>query len=94
LLRGQSPAWRTAFLIENPTGRVVPSFRTLRRSDGKKMTQYYNRGVREIYHLSGDPRELRNVQKSESKAVKQRLQHRLNALKDCFGSSCRTAEGP
>jgi hypothetical protein len=58
------------------------------------MMQYYNRGVREIYHLSGDPRELRNVHKSGPKAVKQRLQHRLNALKDCFGFSCRTAEDP
>jgi N-acetylglucosamine-6-sulfatase len=94
ILRGQSPAWRSAFLVENPTGRVVPAFRALRTSDGKKMTQFYNRGVREIYFLSEDPRELRNVQKSVPKVLKQRLQHRLNALKDCFGFSCRTAEGP
>ena len=94
ILRGQSPTWRSAFLVENPTGRVVPPFRTLRRSDGKKMTQYYNKDVREIYYLSADPRELRNVQKSVPEDVKQRLQHRLNALKDCFGFSCRTAEGP
>jgi arylsulfatase A-like enzyme len=94
ILRGQSPAWRSAFLVENPTGRVVPAFRALRKSDGKKMTQFYNRGVREIYFLSEDPRELRNVQKSVPKVLKQRLQHRLNALKECFGFSCRTAEGP
>jgi N-acetylglucosamine-6-sulfatase len=94
ILRGQSPAWRSAFLVENPTGRVVPAFRALRTSDGKKMTQFYNRGVREIYFLSEDPRELRNVQKSAPKVLQQRLQHRLNALKDCFGFSCRTAEGP
>jgi hypothetical protein len=94
ILSGQSPAWRSAFLVENPTGRVVPAFRTLSKSDGKKMTQFYNRGVREIYFLSEDPRELRNVQKSVPKGVKQRLQRRSNALKDCFGFSCRTAEGP
>lgn len=94
ILRGQSPAWRSAFLVENPTGRVVPAFRALRKSDGKKMTQFYNRGVREIYFLSEDPRELTNVQKSVPKGVKERLQHRLNTLKDCFGFSCRTAEGP
>jgi arylsulfatase A-like enzyme len=94
ILRGQSPAWRSAFLVENPTGRVVPAFRALRKSDGKKMTQFYNRGVREIYFLSEDPMELRNVQKSVPKVLKQRLQHRLNALKECFGFSCRTAEGP
>ena len=58
------------------------------------MTQFYNRGVREIYFLSEDPRELRNAQKSVPKVLKQRLQHRLNALKECFGFSCRTAEGP
>jgi arylsulfatase A-like enzyme len=94
ILRGHSPAWRSAFLVENPTGRVVPAFRALRKSDGKKMTQFYNRGVREVYFLSEDPRELRNIQKSMPKVLKQRLQHRLNALKDCFGSSCRTAEDP
>jgi N-acetylglucosamine-6-sulfatase len=94
LLRGYSPAWRSAFLVENPTGRVVPAFRTIRKSDGKKMTQFYNRGVREIYRLSEDPRELKNVQTTVPEGVKQRLQHRLNALKNCFGSSCRTAEGP
>jgi N-acetylglucosamine-6-sulfatase len=94
ILRGHSPAWRSAFLVENPTSTVVPAFRALRTSNGKKMTQFYNRGVREIYFLSEDPGELRNVQKSVPKGVKQRLQHRLNALKDCFGFSCRTAEGP
>ena len=94
ILRGNSPAWRSAFLVENPTGRVVPAFRALRKSDGKKMTQFYNRGVREIYFLSEDPRELTNVQKRVPKGVKERLQHRLNTLKDCFGFSCRTAEGP
>ena len=94
ILRGYSPAWRSAFLVENPTSRVVPAFRTIRKSDGKKMTQFYNRGVREIYRLSEDPRELKNVQTTVPEGVKQRLQHRLNALKNCFGSSCRTAEGP
>ena len=94
ILRGNSPAWRSAFLVENPTSTVVPAFRTLRKSDGKKMTQFYNRGVLETYFLSEDPRELRNVHKSVPKGVKQRLQHRLDALKDCFGLSCRTAEGP
>jgi len=94
ILRGQSPSWRSAFLVENPTGKVVPAFRALRKSDGKKMTLFYNRGVREVYFLSEDPRELRNIQKSVPKGVKQRLQHRLDALKDCFGLSCHTAEGP
>jgi N-acetylglucosamine-6-sulfatase len=94
ILREERPAWRSAFLVENPTGRVVPPFRTLRRSDGKKMTQFYTRGVREIYDLSGDPKELRNIQQTVPKEAKQRLQHRLNALKDCLGYSCRTAEGP
>jgi hypothetical protein len=94
ILRGQSPPWRSAFLVENPTGRVVPAFRTLRKSDGKKMTEFYNRGVLETYFLSEDPRELTNVQKSVPKSVKQRLQHRLSALKDCFAFSCRMAEGP
>ena len=94
ILRGNSPAWRSAFLVENPTSTVVPAFRTLRKSDGKKMTQFYNRGVLETYFLSEDPRELRNVHKSVPKGVKQQLQHRLDALKDCFGLSCRTAEGP
>jgi N-acetylglucosamine-6-sulfatase len=94
ILRGHKPAWRSAFLVENPTSSVVPAFRTIRKSDGKKMTQFYNKGVREIYRLSKDPRELKNVQRTVPEGVKQRLQHRLNALKDCFGFSCRTAEGP
>ncbi len=94
ILHGYSPAWRSAFLVENPTGRVVPAFRTIRKSDGKKMTQFYNRDVREIYRLSEDPRELKNVQTTVPEGVRQRLQHRLNALKDCSGFSCRAAEGP
>ena len=94
LLRGENPAWRSAFLVENPTGRVVPAFRAVRRSDGKKMTHYYKQGVREVYALSSDPRELKNVRRTTSKALVQQLQDRINALKDCSGASCRTAEGP
>jgi arylsulfatase A-like enzyme len=94
ILKGQNPAWRSAFLVENPTGRVVPAFRTIRKDDGKKMTQYYRRDTREIYALSKDWRELENIQKTIPKGTVQRLQHRLNALKDCSGVSCRTAEGP
>ena len=93
LLRGENPAWRSAFLIENPTGRVVPAFSTIRRSDGKKMTQYYNKGVREVYDLSSDPRELENVRETTPEAMVQRLQDRMNELKNCSGLGCRTAEG-
>lgn len=94
ILNGQSPAWRSAFLVENPTANVVPAFRTIRRNDGKKMTQYYRQGTREMYDLSLDWRELKNIQKTVPKGVMQRLQHRLNALKDCSGFTCRSAEGP
>jgi N-acetylglucosamine-6-sulfatase len=94
ILHGQNPAWRSAFLIENPTRRVVPAFRAVRKSDGKKMTHYYNKGVREVYRLASDPRELKNVRERKSKSAVQSLQNRIDALKNCSGSSCRAAEGP
>ena len=93
ILRGQNPAWRSAFLIENPTGRVLPAFRAVGMSDGKKLTQYYNKGVREVYRLASDPMELKNVRDRMSKGAVQSLQTRIDALKNCSGSSCHTAEG-
>ena len=94
LLRGNRPLWRTAFLVENPTGEVVPPYRAVRTDDRKKMVQYYTKGVREVYDLRSDPMELKNIQDAMPKKAVSRLQKRINALKDCSGTRCRAAEGP
>jgi arylsulfatase A-like enzyme len=65
-LRGQNPAWRTAFLIEYYSDRTMQRMLNMGyqavRSDRWKYIHYTDlQGMDELYDLQTDPYELRNV---------------------------------
>ena len=87
-------SWRTAFLLERrrDVDFTDPSLYGIRTSDGKKYIEYEG-GFKELYDLKTDPYELNNSYDANSAPAD--LVNRLQALKDCAGVTCRTAEdGP
>jgi arylsulfatase A-like enzyme len=52
----------------------------------------YNTGEHELYDLRTDPYELRNKYDAASPDLKQRLEAQLDALSECSGKECRSAE--
>jgi arylsulfatase A-like enzyme len=83
--------WRTAFLLERRRDEQFPnpSLYGIRTSDGKKYIEYEG-GFKELYDLKTDPYELNNSYNANSSPAD--LATRLQALKDCAGATCRTAE--
>jgi N-acetylglucosamine-6-sulfatase len=94
LERTATTTWRTAFLLERRRDAdfTDPSLYGIRTSDGKKYIEYEG-SFRELYDLKTDPYELNNSYNADSAPTD--LATRLQALKDCAGATCRTAEdGP
>jgi arylsulfatase A-like enzyme len=86
VLEGSATTWRTAILLELP--KTIFGIRT---NDGRKYIEYGD-GFKEYYDLNADPYELRNlVYYGEVPPTDFRT--RLQALKECAGNTCRTAEG-
>jgi hypothetical protein len=52
----------------------------------------YASGDRELYDLSIDPYELQNLYETADPTLDAQLESRLEALSDCAGQTCRTAE--
>ncbi|MGB3633015.1 MAG: sulfatase, partial [Rubrobacteraceae bacterium] len=52
----------------------------------------YSNGERELYDLRSDPYQIENKYSSASPALLQNLENRLDALRECSGSSCEAAE--
>lgn len=89
LLRGEEPAsWRKRFLIEFHYGRKWAGY----RSTGEKYIVNAT-GEKELYNLSEDPHELRNVYGSAGLGLAPEADATLESLKTCAGDSCREAEG-
>jgi arylsulfatase A-like enzyme len=89
-----STTWRTAFLLELKAQRNGdrPALYGVRTSDGKKYIEYRD-GERELFDLSRDPYELRDYYSAGAPPTG--LASRIDALKTCAGTSCRSAEnGP
>jgi N-acetylglucosamine-6-sulfatase len=94
VLEGSATSWRTAILLERRSDDDFPdpSLYGIRTSDGKKYIEYEG-GFKEFYDLKTDPYELNNSY--DANAAPADLATRLQALKDCVGATCRTAEdGP
>ncbi|HYN89607.1 MAG TPA: sulfatase-like hydrolase/transferase [Ardenticatenaceae bacterium] len=93
LLRGESPAWRQVFLIEDWTGGPykVPPYTGMRMADLKYVR--YATGEEEFYDLAADPNELENGQARLSSSLRWLLADRLAALSTCAGASCRAIDG-
>ena len=70
----------------------IPNFRGLRTA--RYTYVEYDTGERELYDLTTDPAELRNLPPNTHTALRERLHEELLALADCSGASCRKAEAP
>lgn len=93
LLRGESPAWRTAALLEGPTAPKLnrPAYAGVRTAN-RTYVEYEN-GERELYELSTDAYQLENLLAPDASGNANNLPERLEALRNCAGDSCREAEG-
>jgi hypothetical protein len=67
-----------------------------RRAAGSRRSRLgeYDTGERELYDLTTDPAELRNVVSEADPAQLARFHHELLALEGCAGASCRRADTP
>jgi N-acetylglucosamine-6-sulfatase len=98
--RNDPASWRTAFEIRNwdnkrneTSNRVVtpvPPYRAVRTQ--RYLYVEYATGESELYDLSKDPYELHNLHDSANPDLISKLAARLDALRDCAGEGCRTAE--
>jgi N-acetylglucosamine-6-sulfatase len=92
LLEGSATTWRTAFLVEGWLAQDPSApYSGIRTSAGMKYIEYEG-GFKELYdlNLNADPYELNNFYDANSPPAE--LATRLQALKGCAGSTCRTAE--
>jgi len=98
LLTSSPPAtWRTAFLVEHRRSAeeygyvsAIPNYEAIRTSQYNYVE--YETGERELYDLNADPTELTSIHASASPTLIANLKARLDALKTCAGTGCRTAE--
>jgi N-acetylglucosamine-6-sulfatase len=93
VIKGDATTWRSAILLEaryTNTGQSAPiSYYGIRTSSGSKYVAYEG-GFGELYEVGADPYELRN--RYNAAAPPSALATRLQALKACAGTSCRSAE--
>jgi hypothetical protein len=68
----------------------APEYRAVRTRDHLFVS--YASGERELYDLKEDPYQLASRHDSASRTLLSQLESELDALKDCAGLSCRTAE--
>jgi N-acetylglucosamine-6-sulfatase len=98
--RNDPASWRTAFEIRNWDNKrnetsyravtPVPPYRAVRTQ--RYLYVEYKTGERELYDLRKDPYELHSLHDSADKDLISKLEARLDALRDCAGKGCRTAE--
>jgi N-acetylglucosamine-6-sulfatase len=86
--RGEPEVWRKAFLLEHTLGdERYYGVRTATR----KFVDVPDAAA-ELYELSDDPYELRNVFPAADRDLTQGLRERMERLKACSGRECREAE--
>jgi N-acetylglucosamine-6-sulfatase len=98
--RNDPASWRTAFEIRNWDNKrkeasyrsitPVPPYRAVRTR--RYLYVEYKAGERELYDLRNDSYELHNLYDSADEDLISKLDARLDALRDCAGKGCRTAE--
>ncbi|HET7480355.1 MAG TPA: sulfatase [Rubrobacteraceae bacterium] len=83
--------WRTSFLVEKWDTNAMPqSYKAVRTADWTYVR--YSNGEKELYNLSKDPQELRNVAGDTDEKTLHALDYRLDTLKACKATTCRSAE--
>jgi arylsulfatase A-like enzyme len=97
LLTSNPPSGRSALLVEHwrdrngdPYAAKIPDYKAVRTA--RYLFVRYANGERELYDLSNDPHERRNLRKSAPNRLKSRLASRLDALQNCARQGCRSAE--
>jgi arylsulfatase A-like enzyme len=95
LLGGDPPPvseWRSAFLVESKGNYSLsrPRFEAVRTAGSLYVE--YDTGEKELYDLREDPYQLTNRYRTAEPEVRQALESRLSALRDCSGAGCRAAE--
>ena len=95
LLDSAPPApddWRQSFLVENYFSEYpnAPDYRAVRTKEHLFVS--HASGERELYDLRDDPYQLTSRQDSAGSTLLSELNSKLDALEDCAGDSCRTAE--
>ena len=89
LLTNSPPSsWRTAFLEEETISHAHRGVHTQRY-----MFTEYDTGEHELYDLQLDPYQLQSKPQAGNEQLYSTLQARLDALRDCSGEGCRSAEG-
>jgi arylsulfatase A-like enzyme len=68
----------------------VPPYRAVRTQ--RYLYVEYAAGERELYDLRKDPYELHSLHDSADPALISKLDARLDALRNCAGEGCRSAE--
>ena len=95
LLTSSTPpvsSWRSAFETEAAGGLGSrPAYQAVRTK--QYIYVEYASGERELYNLSTDPYQLNNVYATSDPALVTSLKSRLDALRNCSGGGCRSAEG-
>lgn len=95
LLMNESVAWRQNFLIESwrptETTQLVSNYQGIRTSTHKYIDWSYPEEALEIYNLSQDPYELRNLQ-GPGLTNKEAWASHLEALGKCIAEVCRDLE--
>jgi arylsulfatase A-like enzyme len=89
--------WRDAFLVNSPataTGwlKHMPNNLAVRTPRYEYID--YARGKDELYDLSRDPHQARNIHAEPPDGVLAEMKVRLAGLRNCAGEACATAEGP
>jgi N-acetylglucosamine-6-sulfatase len=89
---GEQERWRSALLTENPgqPGKF-PGYKAIVTEDNSYVK--WSTGERELYDLTSDPYQLENLA-GHRPDLEAALVARLDALQDCAGDSCRSAEDP
>lgn len=89
--------WRSAFAVEGWQAKLpgyppspIPTYKGIRTRDFTYVE--YATGERELYDLREDPYQLESLHETADPALIEDLRARLDALKDCEASECRTAE--
>jgi arylsulfatase A-like enzyme len=90
--KGTATTWRNAFLLERwSVTKPERSFFGVGTSEPRKYVEYQN-GEAEYYDRQNDPYEVNSLYNGSSGIQPADLAARLQALKNCAGSTCRSAE--
>ena len=97
LLTATPPSsWRSAFLEEGTletiaTETPTPTHEAVHTQD-HMFIEYAETAEQELYDLDDDPYQLESISQADNQQLYSEMQSRLDALRNCSGEGCRSAE--